>query len=48
MQRAPFPDDTVLEIRQASTPADFALSDPTGEHRAKEEQLREMVASRKG
>jgi hypothetical protein len=47
MQRAPFGEGTVLEIRQIFDPADFAPSDPTGEHRAKEQELRDIVASRK-
>ena len=48
MQRAPFGEGVVLEIRQVFDPEDFAPSDPTGEHRAKEAELRERVASRQG
>ena len=48
MQRAPFGEGVVLEIRQVFDAADFAPSDPTGEHRAKEAELRERVASRQG
>jgi hypothetical protein len=47
MRRAPFGEGVRLEIRQIFEAADFAPSDPTGEHRAREEKLREMVASRK-
>jgi hypothetical protein len=48
MRRAPFPDGVRLEIRQIFDDADFAPSDPTGELRAKEQELRERLASRKG
>ena len=48
MQRAPFGEGTVLEIRQVFEAADFAPSDPTGEHRAKEAELRASAASRQG
>jgi len=47
MKRAPFEEGTVIELRQIFDPEDFAPSDPTGEHRAKEEELREIIASRK-
>jgi hypothetical protein len=47
MKRAPFGGGTTLEIRQVFDAADFAPSDPTGEHRAKEQELREMSAARK-
>jgi hypothetical protein len=48
MRRAPFPDGVRLEIRQIFEDADFAPSDPTGELRAKDQELRERLASRKG
>ena len=48
MKRAPFGGGTTLEIRQVFDAADFAPSDPTGEHRAKEAELRERMASRGG
>jgi hypothetical protein len=48
MQRAPFGEGTVLEIRQVFEAADFAPSDPTGEHMAKEAELRALSASRQG
>lgn len=42
VKRCPNPveGETEIEIRQVLDPADFAPSDPTGEHRAKEEELR--------
>jgi hypothetical protein len=46
MSRAPFGEGVVLELRQIFEPEDFAPSDPTGEHRAKEKELRERTASR--
>jgi hypothetical protein len=48
MRRAPFPDGVRLEIRQIFESSDFAPSDPSGELRAKEQELRERMASRKG
>jgi hypothetical protein len=48
MRRAPFGEGTVLELRQVFEAADFAPVDPTGEHRAKEEELRRMAAARQG
>jgi hypothetical protein len=48
MRRAPFPEGVRLEIRQIFDDADFAPSDPTGELRAKDQELRERLASRKG
>jgi hypothetical protein len=48
MRRAPFGDGVRIEIRQIFETADFAPSDPTGEHRANEQKLRELAASRKG
>ena len=44
MRRAPFGEGVTLEIRQVFEPADFAPSDPTGEHRAKEAELRKQAA----
>ncbi len=35
-----------IEIRPLFEPADFAPSDPTGEHRKREEELRNTIASR--
>ena len=46
MMRAPFPAGTTLELRQVFDPEDFAASDPTGELRRKEEELRKRVESR--
>ena len=46
MKRAPFGDGTVLEIRQVFESEDFAPSDPTGQVRAQEEQLRQSISSR--
>jgi hypothetical protein len=48
MKRAPFGEGTQLEIRQVYEAADFAPVDPTGEHRANEQKLREIVAARPG
>jgi len=48
MKRAPFGEGVKLEIRRVHEPADFAAVDPTGEHRANEQKLREMAAARKG
>jgi hypothetical protein len=47
MRRAPFSGGTTLEVRQIFEAADFAPSDPTGEHMAKERALRELAAARK-
>jgi hypothetical protein len=46
LKRAPFDDDEV-EIRQVYETAEFAPSDPSGEIRQKEQQLRETVESRR-
>ncbi len=46
MTRAPFAGGTTLEIRQVFDPEDFAASDPTGELRRKEDELRKSVQSR--
>lgn len=45
IKRAPFEDGEV-EIREISEPADFAASDPTGELREKERELRNRVATK--
>ena len=46
LRRAPF-DQTEVEIRQVFEAADFAPSDPTGELRKKEEELRKTIESRR-
>jgi hypothetical protein len=46
LKRAPF-DETEVEIRQVFETEDFAPSDPTGELRKKEEQLRKTVESQR-
>ena len=52
IKRAPFgefsDERTQIEIRQIFETADFAPSDPTGEHRAREEALRASLSSRSG
>jgi hypothetical protein len=45
LKRAPF-DQIEVEIRQVFEAADFAPSDPTGEHRRREEELRRTIESR--
>src|SRR5438270_7255859 len=45
-KRAPF-EDTEVEIRQVFETADFAPSDPSGEIRKKEEELRKKVESQR-
>ena len=45
LKRAPFQGEEV-EIRQVAEPADFAASDPTGELRKKEDELRRSVEAR--
>ncbi|MFL5348127.1 MAG: YciI family protein [Hyalangium sp.] len=49
IKRCPNPHvgESEIEIRQIFTPEDFAPSDPTGELRKKEEELRATVESRK-
>ena len=37
-----------LDLDGVDGPEDFAASDPTGEHRKKEEELRKVVESRNG
>lgn len=44
LKRAPFDGGAEIELRQVFDPADFAPSDPTGELRAAEEQLRAKIA----
>src|SRR2546429_7595808 len=46
LKRAPF-EDTEVEIRQVFETADFAPSDPSGEIRKKEEELRKKVESQR-
>ena len=46
LKRAPF-EDTDVEIRPVFETADFAASDPTGEIRAQEEQLKKQVEARR-
>ena len=46
LKRAPF-EDTEVEIRQVFETADFAASDPTGEIRKQEEDLRKRIESRR-
>ncbi len=46
LRRAPFQEGEV-ELRQVHEAADFAASDPTGEIRRKEDELRRTVESRK-
>ena len=47
LKRAPFDGGTEVEIRRVFETAEFAESDPTGEIRKKEEELRKIVESRK-
>ncbi|HVY48549.1 MAG TPA: YciI family protein [Minicystis sp.] len=46
MKKAPFGGGTTIEIRQIYETADFAPSDPTGEIREQEEELRKQLSSR--
>src|SRR3989475_2031175 len=46
LKRAPF-EDSEVEIRQVFETADFAPSDPSGEIRKKEEELRKKVESQR-
>ena len=46
LKRAPF-DQTEVEIRHVYETAEFAPSDPTGEIRKKEQELRETVEARR-
>jgi hypothetical protein len=43
LKRAPFDGGTEVELRQVFETADFAPSDPTGEIRKKEQQLRQAA-----
>ena len=45
LKRAPFDGGAEIELRQVFDPADFAPSDPSGELRAAEEQLRAKIAA---
>ena len=47
LKRAPFDGGTEVEIRPVFETADFAPSDPTGELRRKEEELRKKVELRR-
>jgi hypothetical protein len=47
LKRAPFDDGAEVEIRPVFETADFASSDPTGEIRRKELELRARVEARK-
>src|SRR4051794_41122240 len=47
LKRAPFDGGTEVEIRRVFESAEFAESDPTGEIRRKEEELRAAVKNRK-
>ena len=47
LKRAPFDGGTEVEIRQVFETAEFAESDPTGEIRRREAELRAIVESRK-
>ena len=44
LKRAPFEDDTEVEIRQVFETEDFASVDPTGEARKQEHRLRAQLA----
>jgi hypothetical protein len=48
VKRCPAPfgegEEAEIEIRKVMEPEDFAAADPTGEHRAKEAELRAKVA----
>lgn len=46
LKRSPF-QETEVEIRPVFEPADFAPSDPTGQLRKKEEELRQAVSRRR-
>jgi hypothetical protein len=47
LKRAPFDGGTELEIRRVFETADFAASDPTGEIRRQEDDLRKKIESRR-
>jgi hypothetical protein len=46
LKRAPFDGGTEVELRQVFETEDFAPSDPTGELRKREEELRRTIESR--
>ncbi len=46
LKRAPFDGGTEVEIRQVFETAEFADSDPTGEIRRRDEELRKTIQSR--
>ena len=51
VKRCPDPmpgEETEIEIRPVFSPEDFAPSDPTGEHRAREDRLRKQVHPKQG
>lgn len=51
VKRCPDPmpgEETEIEIRPVFSPEDFAPSDPTGEHREREERLRKQVEPKQG
>ncbi|KFE72202.1 YciI family protein [Hyalangium minutum] len=50
LKRCPNPmnEDSEIELRQVFDAEDFAASDPTGEVRRKEEELRALTESRRG
>ena len=47
LKRAPFDGGTEVELRPIFETADFAESDPTGEIRRREEELRKTIESRR-
>ena len=47
LKRAPFDGGTEVELRQVFETAEFAKSDPSGEIRRKEDELRKIVESRR-
>jgi hypothetical protein len=47
LKRAPFPEGAEVELRQVHEMQDFAASDPSGELRAKEEQLRKSIEAQR-
>ena len=51
VKRCPDPmpgEETEIEIRPVFSPEDFAPSDPTGEHREREDRLRKSVQNKHG
>ena len=47
LKRAPFGGGTEVEVRQVFETEDFAASDPSGEVRRQEQELKKQMASRK-